>query len=92
MRDRVPGSRRNPASPWTASNAIAAHEGRFGRMLRKLSPATHLDEDQLAALVATMRDDDAPTGWNAGRQPHVTTLRSRPATRTLVVHRSRHHV
>lgn len=45
------------------------HEGRFGRMFRKLSPATHLDDAQLIALAETMRDTDAPSGWNGSPAP-----------------------
>ena len=45
------------------------HEGRFGRMFRKLSPAPPLDPDQLAALAASMRDDGAPTGWSGTPTP-----------------------
>jgi hypothetical protein len=38
------------------------HEGRFGRMFRKLAPMPALDEDRLRTLAESMREPDAPSG------------------------------
>jgi Animal haem peroxidase len=55
------GIRRVPLSP--------IHEGRFGRMFRRLPPAPVLPHDVLTDLANQMRDDDPPTGWNGTPQP-----------------------
>jgi hypothetical protein len=38
------------------------HEGRFGRMFRKLRPAPHYDETQLTALAESMREQEGGSG------------------------------
>lgn len=57
------GRRHVPQSP--------IHEGRFGRMFRRLPPAPRLDDDQIAALAATMHEIAPPPagGWGAAPQP-----------------------
>lgn len=40
------------------------HEGRFGRMFRRLPPAPTYSDDQLNALAQTM-SEQTPGGWNA---------------------------
>ncbi len=47
------------------------HEGRFGRMFRKLPPAPEYSLDQLQQLAESMREQDAAGGWNqpGGRRP-----------------------
>lgn len=45
------------------------YEGRFGRMLRRLSPAPLLDLGQLRALAERMVDDQAPSGWGGTPEP-----------------------
>ena len=39
-------------------------EGRFGRMFRRLDPAPPYSKDELQALAETMRETEAPGGWN----------------------------
>lgn len=40
------------------------HEGRFGRLFRRLSPAPHYSDDQLAQLAETMREQPGSGGWS----------------------------
>ena len=39
------------------------HEGRFGRMFRRLPPAPHYTDDELADMADSMREQ-VPAGWN----------------------------
>jgi hypothetical protein len=57
------GEQRVPLSP--------INEGRFGRMFRRLPPAPHYDEGQLAALAELMHEAVAPPsgGWNSAPTP-----------------------
>lgn len=53
------------------------HEGRFGRMFRKLSPAPTLPPDELVALANAMVDTDSPTSWDGA--PTLRDNRDIPA-------------
>lgn len=67
VRTAEEGARLHGELPVRGSKRVSRssiHEGRFGRMFRRLPAMAPLSNDELLALSEQMREPTAPSGWD----------------------------